>query len=92
MAVHYALRDAGIPRRANNSAWLDVYPRIKVICSSCGRSFKRREFHFVHGNGVKSAPNPPAERFCSSACKARGHSRWLIERARRKQTIQVDYC
>jgi len=91
-AVLFALRKAGIPRRPNcNPAWVRDYPRVEVTCASCGRKFKRRQFHYLYGGGTRSKPNPPRERFCSSVCEAWGSRRRAAERASRTTVIEVTY-
>lgn len=90
-SLHDAFVRAGIPRRANNSAWLGVYPRVELTCATCGGLFKRRRYYHDCGNGDRGRPNPPAERFCSPGCKAWGHRRWWLERAARTIVIDIAY-
>jgi hypothetical protein len=92
-AVYLALRDAGIPRRSWDpwTCGAKYRPRVEVTCARCGRSFKRREFYYVHGCGITTAPNPPKTRYCSLACQSHGQRRLALERARHTTTIDIRY-
>jgi hypothetical protein len=51
----------------------------------------RREYYHAVGNGTRSNPNPPGERFCSAECFRWGLRRIAEDRARNTMVIEVSY-
>jgi hypothetical protein len=89
-SVGYQLARAGIPRRPNGNAHL--YPRVTLVCDSCGRTFKRRQYYAQVGYGTRSNPKPPSRRVCSHACHRRLVSQDKLERARQVVSVEINYC
>jgi hypothetical protein len=88
-SVSYRLERAGVARRPNGTA--HRWPRVEIRCDSCGQPFSRREYYHAVGNGTRSNPNPPEERFCSANCFRWGLRRIAEERARNTMVIEVSY-
>jgi|HubBroStandDraft_2_1064218.scaffolds.fasta_scaffold05463_3 hypothetical protein len=56
-----------------------------------GQPSSRREYYHAVGNGTRSNPNPPGERFCSAECFRWGLRRIAEDRARNTMVIEVSY-
>ena len=64
MAVCYALRKAGIPRRqCCNPNWVRDYSRVPVECAWCGQAVMERQYYQRNGSaGSNPKPGAPVSR------------------------------